>query len=67
MEMKLKREVVSKDPFPGYPGSKRSQHHLESGYWINTNIGLPEKAEILKQISNELGLDLTVEIVSCAD
>lgn len=67
MEMKLKREVVSKDPFPDYPGSKRSQHHLESGYWINTNIGLPEKAEILKQISNELGLDLTVEIVSSAD
>ena len=64
MEMKLKRDVVSKEPFPDYPGSKRSQQYIESGYWINTNIGLPEKAEILKQISDELELGLTVEIVT---
>ena len=64
MEMKLRRDVVSREPFPDYPGSKRSQHYLESGYWVNTNIGLPEKAEILKQISDELELDLTVEIIT---
>ena len=64
MEMKLRREVVSREPFPDYPGSKRSQQRLESGYWINTNIGLPEKAEILQQISDELDLGLKVEIVT---
>ena len=64
MEMKLRREVVSREPFPDYPGSKRSQQHLESGYWINTNIGLPEKAEILQQISDELDLGLKIEIVT---
>ena len=64
MEMKLRREVVSREPFPDYPGSKRSQQRLESGYWINTNIGLPEKAEILQQISDELDLGLKIEIVT---
>ena len=64
MEMKLLREVVSREPFPDYPGSKRSQQRLESGYWINTNIGLPEKAEILQQISDELDLGLKIEIVT---
>lgn len=64
MEMKLRREVVSREPFPDYPGSKRSQQRLESGYWINTNIGLPEKAEILQQISEELDLGLKIEIVT---
>lgn len=64
MEMKLRREVVSREPFPDYPGSKRSQQRLESGYWINTNIGLPEKAEILQQISDELDLGLKIEIIT---
>ena len=64
MEMKFKRDVISKDPFPDYPGSKRSQQYLKSGYWVNTNIGLPEKAAILQQISAELDLGLKIEIVS---
>lgn len=64
MEMKFKRGVISKEPFPDYPGSKRSQQYISSGYWINTNIGLPEKVEILQQISNELDLGLIIEIVT---
>lgn len=64
MEMKFKRDVISTEPFPDYPGSKRSQQYISSGYWINTNIGLPEKVEILQQISDELDLGLNIEIVT---
>lgn len=64
MEMKFRRDVISTEPFPDYPGSKRSQQYLESGYWVNTNIGLPEKVEILQQISAELELGLIIELIS---
>ena len=64
MEIKQCREVVSVEPFPNYSGSKRSQKHLESGYWVNTDFGLPEKAEILQIISDELDLGLIIELVT---
>lgn len=64
MEIDFHRDVVSKEKFPDFPGSKRSQQYIESGYWINTNLSLPSKVEILQKISDELGLGLKIEIVT---
>ena len=64
MEIDFHRDVVSREKFPDFPGSKRSQQYIESGYWVNTNLSLPSKVEILQKISDELGLGLTVEIVT---
>lgn len=63
-DIKFKRAVISTEPFPDYPGSKHSQQHLESGYWINTNFSLSEKVYILRRISDELELGLIIEIVT---
>ncbi len=63
MEIDLHRDVVSRERFPDYPGSKRSQQYIESGYWVNTNLSLLDKVEILQKISEELDLGLIIEIV----
>lgn len=63
MSIKFNREVISKEPFPDFPSSKRSQQYIKAGYWVNTNFSLPDKKKILQKISDELNLNLIVEIV----
>ena len=67
MEIDFRFNVISKEKFPDFPGSKRSQRFIESGYWINTNLSLLSKVEVLNKISTELGVGLIIEIVESHD
>ena len=57
------RPVISKERFPDFPGSKRSQQQIKGGYYLSTNFGAQDKAKILQKISDELGLDWTIDVI----
>lgn len=56
--------VLSKDKLLDYKNTKRAQVQLNNGYWLSTNYSTETKAKILQKISDELGLDLKINIVN---
>lgn len=63
VEIDFGRPVISKEKFPDFPGSKRSQQQIAGGYYLSTNFGAQDKAKILQKISDELGLDWTIDVI----
>lgn len=55
--------VIAKEKMPDFKTTKRSQEQLYNGYWLSTNFNTETKAEILKRISDELELGLTIDII----
>ena len=55
--------VIAKEKMPDFKTSKRAQEQLFNGYWLSTNFSTETKADILKRISVELGLELDISIV----
>ncbi|MCQ2323482.1 MAG: hypothetical protein MJZ53_01345 [Paludibacteraceae bacterium] len=61
-EINFNQLVISPERLPDFKSVKRSQKEV-GGYYVSTNFSTEEKAAILKQISDELGLNLTIDIV----
>lgn len=55
--------VISKEKLPDFKSTKRSQKQLSNGYYLSTNFSTETKADILKKISEELELNLKIDIV----
>ena len=55
--------VISKEKLPDFKNTKRAQVQLNNGYWLSTNFSTDTKADILRKISDELGLELKIDIV----
>ena len=55
--------VIAKEKMPNFKRTKRSQVQLNNGYWLSTSFSTEIKANILRKISEELGLELNVIIV----
>lgn len=56
--------VIAKERMPDFKTTKRFQVQLYNGYWLSTNFSTETKAEILKRVSEELGLELVISIVN---
>ena len=55
--------VISKERLPDFESTKRSQKQLSNGYYLSTTFSTKAKAEILKKVSEELGLGLKITII----
>lgn len=55
--------VISKERMPDYPNTVRHQSQLSNGYFVSTNFDTDTKAKILRRISDELDLNLVIEVV----
>lgn len=56
--------VISRHRMPDYTTTKRTQRELPGGFFLSTNFDTATKVKILQQISDELGLDWTVELIN---
>lgn len=56
--------VISRHRMPDYATTKRTQRELQGGFFLSTNFDTATKVKILQQISDELGLDWTVELIN---
>ena len=61
-EIDFGRPVISKEKFPDFPGSKRSQQQIAGGFFLSTNFNARDKARILQKISDELDLGWNIEL-----
>lgn len=55
--------VISTERIPDFSSSKRSQKNIAGKYYVNTNFNNSVKASILQKISDELSLNLKIEVV----
>lgn len=55
--------VIAKEKMPDFKTTKRAQSQLSNGYWLCTNFSTSDKANILQKISDELGLELKIEVI----